>query len=198
MQMQVNEMLQVQYINYVPAAIKAGMISILSTVLASDDLDASSRRAVLRCVRLVTDTSPGSRTVIENPEMCSKIIDMATTIMADWSATKGHPLHGKFIDVTASENQKTAPAAKELTDALYVLNSMYKAGNLLHCTLATQHRSNCLSSSCVLEKRWNITCSLVKQWLRSVRNSKRNLFEPHKYCIACSVNNVAAFTSARS
>jgi hypothetical protein len=127
-QLQVNELLQAQYINYVPAAIKAGLIPMLSTMLASDDLSAASRQAVFRCLRLVTDTSFGIRTVLENPEISHTIVEKATAIMADWSATKGHPLHGKFIGATAIENLKTAAAAKELTDALYVLNSMHKAG----------------------------------------------------------------------
>jgi hypothetical protein len=132
-QMQVNELLQAQYVNYVPAAIKAGLIPLLSTVLASDDLSAASRQAVFRCLRLVTDTSLGIRTVLESPEMSHKIVEIAAKIMADWSAMKGHPLQGKFINATAIENLKTAAAAKVLTDALYVLNSMYKAGTLMHC-----------------------------------------------------------------
>jgi hypothetical protein len=140
LQVQVNQMLQAEYINYVPAAIKAGLMPLLSSMVASTDLDASSRQAVMRSLRLITDTSLGIRTVLENAEMCRNIVEMSTDIMAEWCATKGHPLRGKFIDATAVENQKTAAAAKELTDALYVLNSMYKTGaldvlNLHRCAL---------------------------------------------------------------
>jgi hypothetical protein len=142
-------------------------------------ISAVSRQAVFRCLRLVTDTSLGIRTVLENPEMSHKIVEMSTAIMAEWL-----PLRGKFIDTTAIENQHTAAAAKELTDALYVLNSMYKACMLLYCKCFIQRESNSPNNSCV-SATFKYDLLTLKQRLRRVRDSKHNLFEQHKCCIAC-------------
>jgi hypothetical protein len=80
-------MLQTKHINYVPAAVGAGLIPLLSDILASDSHNAASQQAVMRCLRLVTETEFGISTVLQQPELRQNIAKMTTKIMSEWCAT---------------------------------------------------------------------------------------------------------------
>jgi hypothetical protein len=126
--MQVNEMLQTKYINYVPAAVGAGLMPLLSAVLASDSHNAASQQAVMRCLRLVTETEFGISTVLEQPELRQNIAKTSTKIMSEWCATPGHPLLGKITNAVTANQITAAAAARAVTDALLVQANIYGAG----------------------------------------------------------------------
>jgi hypothetical protein len=103
--MQVNEMLQIKHINYVPAAVDAGLIPLLSAILASDSVSAASQQAVMRCLRLVTDArfGVGRSAVLKDPVLLKNLAKMSSKIMAGWCATPGHLLLGKIVNATSAQ-----------------------------------------------------------------------------------------------
>jgi hypothetical protein len=114
--LQVNEMLGAQYTNFVPAAVGAGLLPLLSTVLAKPSSD---RSAVLRCLRLTTDKPFGARMIAQNTQLVRSALDACIAVTADVVSDR--------VYLTSSTRRKPF-AVRASTDAMHIAANILAAG----------------------------------------------------------------------
>jgi hypothetical protein len=63
-------MLAAKRINFVPAAVQAGLIPLLKDMLAQETTVGTAEfSSLMKCLRLVTDSTTGTRSIISDPAL---------------------------------------------------------------------------------------------------------------------------------
>ena len=106
-------MLAAKCTNFVPAAIDAGLLPLLSTVLARPVNSCSARGAVLRCLRLTTDKSFGARKMVEDTQLMHSVLDSCIAAADEW------PSNGAWL---------TTDIVGAATDAMHIAANILAAG----------------------------------------------------------------------
>jgi hypothetical protein len=112
-------MLGSQYTNFVPAAVEARLLPLLSNVLAKPSSDCRARSAVLRCLRLTTDKPFGARMIAEDTQLVHSILDGCTATTADVVSDRYY--------LTSSTWRKRS-AVRAATDAMHIAANILAAG----------------------------------------------------------------------
>jgi hypothetical protein len=127
---QINQMLGVKYINYIPAAIKAELMPLLMTMMdycSSKDYKACS--AMMRSLRLATSRSCGVRTVLVSEEYCRSVQDACKSIMEDWCSRNKQLANSVGLpDMKPYMDSDTQAALSAATDALHTTANLWTAG----------------------------------------------------------------------
>jgi hypothetical protein len=119
-------MLAAKCTNFVPAAIDAGLLPLLSTVLVRPVNSCSARGAVLRCLRLTTDKSFGARKVADDTQLMHSVLDACAAAAAERLVHKGWHTEDKV---------------RAVTDAMHIAANILAAGEhalqylAVHCIL---------------------------------------------------------------
>jgi hypothetical protein len=139
-------MLGAKCTNYVPAAIDAGLMPLLASMLAETNADCNARSAVMRCLRLITSRSNGVRTVNEADGLHQTVLDACVKSVHEWCHSRNDAKSESLSNVIVvglngtlssclDSNRKAALRAA--TDALHIAASMWTTGTStshFHCS----------------------------------------------------------------
>jgi hypothetical protein len=124
-------MLGAKYVNYIPAAIEAGLMPLLMIMLShctSEDSNACS--ALMRSLRLVTSTSRGARTVLDSEKLHQTVLNTCIHSMQGWLSRYEQlciVLIGGASDEPCLSNN-TKAALRAATDAVHTAANLWTSG----------------------------------------------------------------------
>jgi hypothetical protein len=124
-------MLGARYINYIPVAIDAGLMPLLSKMLAEPNEDCNARRAVMRSLRLITAKAIGARTVLDNKALHTTVLDACVKSAHQWYS-QNEPSCAVLAAVPDVNLSKDAKAAlRAATDAMHIAANLWTTGTSL-------------------------------------------------------------------
>jgi hypothetical protein len=118
--------------NYIPAALDAGLMPLLVEMLAEPDMDCNARSAVMRSLRLITSKASGVRTVLATDALHQTVLDACVEAAREWrSRNDTDPLcYAPVVvpDSTFGLDSNAAAALQAATDALHIAANLWTTG----------------------------------------------------------------------
>jgi hypothetical protein len=150
--LQVNQMLAAKRINFVPAAVEAGLIPLLKDILAQDTFVGTAEfSSLMKCLRLVTDSTTGTHSIISDPALYQSVITACNAsikslhAMKKWSVAR----EDKFADARWEITETEQAIVNEAVDAMHTLACLLPATGTpmytnVHCI--RHMRNRCIST----------------------------------------------------